>query len=691
MADSPPTLPITRKQSSFPPPPLQIRDYNSPRMSELRKSLFSPSLRTPTFRSNRKSLLFLAYVFTFLFVTCATFFVFNNPSINHSFRKILNSRRSHFSTIFSHYFHSDHQNSTLYSLPFTNNDSSISHNGFIAISPSQRNDYSENGLQSSIKNDPTSKIEEEEIQKVNLLLNSEKNDHVLKNEGKSSRKREEEERQNVNVLSNSDKDDQVLKNEGKSSSKREEEERQNVNVLSNSEKNDQVLKNEGKSSCKREDKETSNSEKNDKFLKNEGKSSSKREDKDTSNLEKNDQVLKNEGKYSSKKEEEERQKENVLTNSEKNETRKEAWWEVMNHCDVFDGMWVKDDANPMYEPGSCPFIDEPFDCYQNGRPDNGYQNFRWQPKHCSIPRLDAKQMLELLRGKRLVYVGDSLNRNMWESMVCLLRNSVEDKNRVFEVSGREDFKKEGAYSFIFADYNCSVEFVRSTFLVQEWEIPDGNGSTKETLRLDLVERSCDKYKGADVLVFNTGHWWTHEKTSEGKGYYQEGSHVYGELNVVEAFRKAMTTWARWIEANVDPSKTDVFFRGYSVSHFSGGEWYAGGKCDSDTEPLKDEKDLSPSLYPPIMGMLEDVIKWMKSPVYYLNVTIMSDFRKDGHPSIYRKPNMTDEERRTTLRFQDCSHWCLPGVPDTWNELLYAQLLMKHYQKQHKQQQQQIGS
>ncbi|XP_055818593.1 protein trichome birefringence-like 4 [Solanum dulcamara] len=584
MADSPPSLPKTRKQSSFPPPPLQIRDI-SPRMSELRKSLFSPSLqtptiRTPTLKSSQKSMLFLAYIFTFLFVACAIFFVFNNPSTNHSFRKVLN-RRSHFSTIFSHYYPSDHQNSTLYSLPFTND----SQNGFIAISPSQRND-SQNGS--------------------------------MKNEGKSSSKREEEETQKVNLSSN----------EGTSSSKREDKEIQKVNLSSN-----------------------------------EGKSISKREDKET-------------------------QKVNL---SSKNETKKEAWWEVMSHCDVFDGMWVKDDANPLYEPGSCPFIDEPFDCYQNGRPDNGYQKFRWQPKHCNIPRLDAKEMLELLRGKRLVYVGDSLNRNMWESMVCLLRNSVEDKSRVFEVSGREDFKKEGAYSFIFADYNCSVEFVRSTFLVQEWEIPDGNGSTKETLRLDLVERSCDKYKGADVLVFNTGHWWTHEKTSEGKGYYQEGSHVYGELNVVEAFRKAMTTWARWIETNVDPLKTDVFFRGYSVSHFSGGEWYAGGKCDSDTEPLQDEKDLSPSLYPPIMGMLEDVIKWMKAPVYYLNVTIMSDFRKDGHPSVYRKPNMTDEERRTTLRYQDCSHWCLPGVPDTWNELLYAQLLMKHYQKQHKQQQQQIGS
>jgi hypothetical protein len=65
------------------------------------------------------------------------------------------------------------------------------------------------------------------------------------------------------------------------------------------------------------------------------------------------------------------------------------------------------------------------------------------------------------------------------------------------------------------DYNCSIEFFRSPFLVQEWEVPSQKGSKKETLRLDLVERSCDKYKNADVLIFNTGHWWTHTKTMEG--------------------------------------------------------------------------------------------------------------------------------------------------------------------------------
>lgn len=59
---------------------------------------------------------------------------------------------------------------------------------------------------------------------------------------------------------------------------------------------------------------------------------------------------------------------------------------------------------------------------------------------------------------------------------------------------------------------------------------------------------------------------------------------------------------------------------------------------------------------------------------YLNISRLTDFRKDGHPSIYRMIYKTAEERIAAERSQDCSHWCLPGVPDTWNELLYASLL-----------------
>ncbi|THF96640.1 hypothetical protein TEA_001623 [Camellia sinensis var. sinensis] len=257
------------------------------------------------------------------------------------------------------------------------------------------------------------------------------------------------------------------------------------------------------------------------------------------------------------------------------------------------------------------------------------------------------------------------------------KNATGEKEMNMMPNRTDLFKKH-------SDGGAKVEFFRSTFLVQEWEMPDTNGSTKETLRLDLIERSSDRYKNADILVFNTGHWWTHEKTSQGKGYYQEGSHVYGLLDVVEAFRKAMTTWARWIDANVNPTKTLVSFRGYSASHFSGGQWNSGGQCDNETEPIKNEAYLSENLQ--IMSMLEQVIKGMKTSVFYLNVTKMTDFRKDAHPSIYRKQNLTKEERRSPLRFQDCSHWCLPGVPDTWNELLYSQIFIKYNQKEQQQQQ-----
>ncbi|MED6130439.1 hypothetical protein PIB30_000939 [Stylosanthes scabra] len=369
------------------------------------------------------------------------------------------------------------------------------------------------------------------------------------------------------------------------------------------------------------------------------------------------------------------------SNNAKDQTNDE-FMESLAKCDFFHGEWVKDDSYPLYKPGSCSLIDEQFNCIANGRPDKDYQKYKWKPQKCTLPRLDAHRMLDLLRGKRLVFVGDSLNRNMWESMICILRNAVKDKKKVYEVNGRVHFRGEASYSFIFKDYDFTVELFVSPFLVQEWEVPDKNGTKKETLRLDLVGRSSDQYKDADIIVFNTGHWWTHDKTAKGKDYYQEGSHIYNELNVLEAFRRAITTWSRWVDANINPSKSMVFFRGYSASHFSGGQWNSGGACDSETVPIDNEKYLTE--YPPKMRVLEKVLKNMKTHVSYLNITRMTDFRKDGHPSIYRKQNLSPEERKSPLRYQDCSHWCLPGVPDAWNEILYAELLVRQYKNKQQQ-------
>lgn len=104
----------------------------------------------------------------------------------------------------------------------------------------------------------------------------------------------------------------------------------------------------------------------------------------------------------------------------------------------------------------------------------------------------------------------------------------------------------------------------------------------------------------------------------------------------------------------------------------GGQWNSGGKCHKETEPIFNEKFLTK--YPPKMKVLEDIFREMKTPLIYLNISRLTDYRKDGHPSIYRRPYKTVEEQIAAVQSQDCSHWCLPGVPDTWNELLYASLL-----------------
>jgi hypothetical protein len=81
-----------------------------------------------------------------------------------------------------------------------------------------------------------------------------------------------------------------------------------------------------------------------------------------------------------------------------------------------------------------------------------------------------------------------------------------------------------------------------------------------------------------------------------------------------------------------------------------------------------------------MKIVDDILRESKINVTFLNITQLSEYRKDGHTTIYgeRKGKLlTKEQRSDPKTFADCIHWCLPGVPDAWNEILYAYLLQNH--------------
>ncbi|KAK1355669.1 protein trichome birefringence-like 6 [Heracleum sosnowskyi] len=218
---------------------------------------------------------------------------------------------------------------------------------------------------------------------------------------------------------------------------------------------------------------------------------------------------------------------------------------------------------------------------------------------------------------------------------------------------------------IFLDYKCTVEFYVSHYLVHEGKARVGK-KRLQTLRIDTMDRGASRWKGASIIVFNTAHWWSHYKTKSGVNYYQEGQQVHPRLDVSTAFQKALMTWGSWLDKYINSQKTQVFFRSSAPSHFRGGQWNAGGHCREASQPLN---GTFRTTYSEKNIILEEVLRQMKIPVTILNITSLSDYRVDGHPSVYgRSPG-----KSSSSRGQDCSHWCLPGVPDTWNELLYFYL------------------
>ncbi|CAJ2656070.1 unnamed protein product [Trifolium pratense] len=343
-------------------------------------------------------------------------------------------------------------------------------------------------------------------------------------------------------------------------------------------------------------------------------------------------------------------------------------WRVSSEkCDVFSGKWVFDNASyPLYNESDCPYMSDQLACHKHGRNDLGYQHWRWQPHDCNLKRWNVKEMWEKLRGKRLMFVGDSLNRGQWISMVCLLQSEIPADRRSMSPNAHLTiFRAE--------DYNATIEFLWAPLLVESnSDDPVNHRLDERIIRPDSVLKHASLWEHADILVFNTYLWWRQGPVK--LLWSDDENGACEELDGQGAMELAMGAWADWVSSKVDPLKKRVFFVTMSPTHLWSREWKRGseGNCYSEKDPIDFEGYWGSGSDLPTMSTVENILSSLNSKVSVLNVTQLSEYRKDGHPSIFRKfwEPLRPEQLSNPPSYSDCIHWCLPGVPDTWNELLF---------------------
>ncbi|OIS99010.1 protein trichome birefringence-like 42 [Nicotiana attenuata] len=266
-------------------------------------------------------------------------------------------------------------------------------------------------------------------------------------------------------------------------------------------------------------------------------------------------------------------------------------------------------------------------------------------------RFNGEDLMQKLRGKSFMFVGDSLSNNQWQSLACMLHAAVPNSNYTFD-------RTRNRSVLSFPEFEFTVTFLKNGFLVDLVVEEAGR-----VLKLDSLSRSY-QWKGVDFLIFNSYHWWIHTGSLQTWDYFQVGDKIYKETDHMEAYKIALTTWGNWIDSNIDPAMTKVFFQGISAVHYHGKDWNEPmvQDCSGQTKPIEG------SNYPgdryPGEAVVKNVLSNMTKSVYLLDIALLTQLRKDGHPSRYANGET------------DCSHWCVAGVPDAWNELLYTILLQK---------------
>ncbi|TVU44416.1 hypothetical protein EJB05_03857 [Eragrostis curvula] len=302
---------------------------------------------------------------------------------------------------------------------------------------------------------------------------------------------------------------------------------------------------------------------------------------------------------------------------------------------------------------------------------------------------NATMMLEMLRGKRMLFVGDSLNRGQYISLICLLHRAIPDGSKSFEsIDSLSIFRAKVQTSCW--NYDATIEFYWAPMLAEsnsddavvhrvDERVIRGAPMDKHSRFLEgrqhpgvqLLPLVDDRGEDPDPVItapLSRGADYDMSKDNRGdagRGGVQAGAVSGGPVAGAQRGPQELRVFFVNRVANAHRLNSDMQHLQLGNSSRDWGDETEGGNCYNRTSPIGDASYWG-STSKAMLRVTGEVLAESRVPVGVVNVTQLSEYRADAHTQTYKKlwAEPTPEQRADPRSYADCTHWCLPGVPDT---------------------------
>ncbi|CAI7799665.1 unnamed protein product, partial [Closterium sp. NIES-53] len=327
-------------------------------------------------------------------------------------------------------------------------------------------------------------------------------------------------------------------------------------------------------------------------------------------------------------------------------------------CDLYSGEWVRDSQHhPLYSGSTCQFPLPHWTCRRKDRPSFLYEQFRWQPEGCRVPWFNRTELKERLRNKKVAFVGDSVGLQQFFSFLCLISPTprthepyIESRDADFKFNWTTGWRGWQGSAYRFPETNTTVLLKWTTSLCHVARKDWANESAGQAAHLDQPDEFLRQHmEEMDVIIMNTGHHWNINKMQEYRWQFHLGGlpvppdthkQMEGDFNV--PMRTVLRSSAMWVHRHLQEISEERERR--RLAAMREGERREGAEGEGEERAL------------PLVLLVT------RSPAHFMdgqwNTGGGCDKLQDGKAP--RQP--------------DCMHWCLPGVSDAWNELLFWEIV-----------------